>query len=88
MKIKFVKEEHVTILLEYLDAPGVVLLFPSAQGEATRLGIEDADCTPDDYDFGGEADVWVELVTSRDHWLLIHMDPEEQPTGDATSKEE
>lgn len=73
MKIKFVKEEHVSILLEYLDAPGVVLLFPSAQEEAARLGIEDGDHTPDDYDFGGEADVWVELVTSPDHFLLKHI---------------
>lgn len=88
MTIKFVKEEHVDILLEYLDAPGVVLLFPSARGEATRLGIEDGDCTPDDYDFGGEADVWVELVTRPNHYLLTHMGPKEQSTGGATSKEE
>lgn len=88
MRIKFVKEEHVDILLEYLDAPGVVLLFPSARGEAARLGIEDGDCTPDDYDFGGEADVWVDLVIDPNHYLLTHMDPEEQPTSDATSKEE
>ena len=88
MKIKFVKEEHVTILLEYLDAPGVVLLFPAARKEAARLGIEDGDCTPDDYDFGGEADVWAELVVRPDHHLLTHMDPEKQPTGGATPKEE
>jgi len=87
MKIKFVKEEHVDILLEYLDAPGVVLLFPSAREEAARLGIEDGDYTPEDYDFGGEADVWVDLVTRPNHYLLTHMDPEEQPTGDAPPKE-
>lgn len=70
--IKFVKPEHVEILNDYLsssDSPaGIALVYPDQQAQATKLGLEDGEQT--DYDFGGDADVWLDKVNHDDHYLL------------------
>ena len=66
--IKFVKPQHVQILHEYLSDEGVALIFPEAQRKAKHVNLNDGDQV--DYDFGGEADVFVEKVLSNDHYLL------------------
>ena len=71
-EIKFVKPEHVEILNEYLSAQGVALIFPEVQKAAKEKGLKDGDDV--DYDFGGEADVWVEKVHSTQHYILLNED--------------
>jgi hypothetical protein len=66
--IKYVKSEHVEILQEYLSDEGIALIFPEAQKKAKRKGIKDGDLI--NYDFGGEADVYVEIVRDTKHYLF------------------
>ena len=66
--VKFVKPEHVEILNEYLVEEGVALIFPEAQAKAEARGLTDGQLI--DYDFGGEADLFVEKVRADDHYFL------------------
>lgn len=67
-KVKYVKEEHAEILKEYLDSDGVALVFPECREQAQQRGLEHNQTV--DYDYGGEADVFVDKVTSTDHWIF------------------
>tara|TARA_B100002049_G_scaffold45730_1_gene31928 strand:+ start:20544 stop:20789 length:246 start_codon:yes stop_codon:yes gene_type:complete len=65
--LKFVKPEHEDILREYLDNEGVVLVFgKEAQQDAIKHGYEDNE-ELDGYDFGGEADIFVEKASNKSH---------------------
>jgi hypothetical protein len=69
-KIKYVEPKDVKILNKYFDgSEGITLIFPHAQRKAKDLGLEDGECV--EYDFGGDADVWLDLAYDEDH-LIFH----------------
>lgn len=72
---RYVKPEHADILRDYLSDEGVALIMPEAQEEAKSAGIEDNDYL-DDYDFGGEADRMVEVVSDSDHMVFAFKNEE------------
>lgn len=71
--IRFVKPEHEEILRDYLADSGVSLIF----GSDTQAHFEENDITDgdeiNDYDFGGEADIYVERVSTPEHHLAMHI---------------
>lgn len=71
-KVIYVKPEHRDVLREYLGAGdgGVVLLMnDEVVKKAEASGIDDGDSLHG-YDFGGDADLWVEVVSSADHYAF------------------
>jgi hypothetical protein len=66
--IKYVRTEDVDILKKYLSDGGVALIFPKAQKKAAKMDMHNDDYI--DYDFGGEPDVAVEMVITKDHYLF------------------
>jgi len=69
--VKFVKPGDAEILLHYLDDEGVTLIFPDAQKAVEEAGVSDGDLV--EYDFGGDCDVWVDLVCDEDHLFVQHI---------------
>lgn len=87
--IRFVSPEHVDILRNYLGADSagaVVLIYPEIQKKVTSLGIEDGDDV--DYDFGGQGDLMVDIVSSPTHYFIGEMDPRANEPDDDTDEEE
>lgn len=74
--VKFVKPEHVEIIEEYLDEEGVVLVMPEMHELAEDRGFEDGQLEMS-YDFGGEADRWVDIVRNKHHLLFSRDEGDE-----------
>ena len=71
-EIKYVKPKDVKILNEYFDgSQGITLIFPDAQKKAKELGLEDGEWV--EYDFGGDADVWLDLAYDEDHLIFQNL---------------
>ena len=71
-EIKYVEPKDVIILNKYFDgSEGITLIFPHAQNRAKELGLEDGDCV--EYDFGGDADVWLDLAHDEDHLIFQNL---------------
>lgn len=86
--VRFVSPEHVDILRDYLGADSagaVVLIYPEAQEKVTSLGIEDGDDV--DYDFGGESDLMVDVVSAPTHYFIGEMDPNANEPDDDTDED-
>lgn len=80
--VRFVKPEHVDILRDYLgsdDGGAVVLVYPEMQPTVEALNAEDGD--ESDYDFGGESDLMVDVVSSEQSYFISHL-REEAGLGD------
>jgi hypothetical protein len=78
MSVKFVKPEHVEIIREYLvDNSALVLVMPNVQDNVTSRGIEDgtplSEIGEDGYDFGGESDVIIDIVSSDLHLFIQNL---------------
>lgn len=75
--IKIVPKEHWTIIQEYLDGENAVVLVPEDNlnnpekfsAEKAQL-IRESDGKDVDYDFGGEADCWVDTCSTDEHFLM------------------
>ena len=73
--VKFVKPEHADIIREYLSEEGTILVMPEMQKTLINMGI---DCSsveryPTDYDFGGESDKMVDIVSNDDHYFINYL---------------
>lgn len=69
--VRFVEKEHVEILRDYLGsdpAGAVILVYPEAQAKMVEQGVEDGD--DHSYDFGGESDLMVDVVSSENHYIF------------------
>ena len=75
--LRVVPKEHMEIIKSYLE-PGVVLVEEDmvAQIEAEH-GIDLSDGRDVDYDFGGEADYYVDIVRDKSHYLIGELIEEE-----------
>jgi hypothetical protein len=71
--LRVVPKEHMEIIKSYLE-PGVVLI---EEGVAAQLegqfDIDLSDGRDVDYDFGGEADCYVDIVRDERHYLISEM---------------
>lgn len=85
--MRIVPKEDWDVLWKYLGAgSGAVLVredvlteLPDKQREA----VKESDNNVIDYDFGGDADMWVETVLSADHYFFDSMFPEEEESEGA-----
>jgi hypothetical protein len=72
--IKVLTTEQYGLLSDILGEEGLILVSPdTAKSIAAELGISVDEINQqyiDDYTFGGEADHWVELVVSNDHYCM------------------
>ncbi|AOQ24629.1 hypothetical protein MTAT_19740 [Moorella thermoacetica] len=66
--IRIVPEEEMRVLQKYLNFPAVVLLSETI---AKKLSHKYTDGVIDDYDFGGDPDVRVDIVDDIDHYFLV-----------------
>lgn len=95
-RIKVVPEEHWDILKQYLNHDAVVLVRESVletlDNEAQANALRNGEPFIMDYDFGGEADVWVDLVEDADHmaWGYMFQDEanDDKPSTPETLTEE
>ncbi|MBE0427683.1 MAG: hypothetical protein IBX72_13705 [Nitrospirae bacterium] len=61
-------------LIKKTDTSGSVVLMPESL--AKKYGLEDGDPRIDDYDSGGEPDLWVDVVTDEDHYIFAWLQEE------------
>lgn len=69
--VRFVDKQHAEILRDYLGsdpAGAVILVYPEAQAKMVEQGVEDGD--DHDYNFGGESDLMVDIVSSENHYIF------------------
>lgn len=71
--VKFVSPEDEAVLRKYFkkenENEGVCLIFgKECQDKLTEAGIEDGELV--DYDFGCDADVWLDTVSRPDHTFM------------------
>lgn len=89
-KLVIIPEEDYNVVKKYLPSSGFpdsVVLVPETVIEGSDFPAETAaklrelDGQPIDYDFGGEADLFVDVITDKDHYALASL-------GLATADEE
>ena len=74
VKLKIVPQQDWEILKRYLDAEGVVLVPESNEAGVSKLirhGLTDNETI--DYEFGGDANVWVDLALSADSYAINEL---------------
>lgn len=72
--IKVVEEQDWPVLRKYLDKDGVVLVSKDVAEKLKRQGTGSIDGRYfDGYDFGGDADKFVDIVTSEEHYAVKMM---------------
>ena len=78
-KLIIIPEEDYNVVKKYLPSggfPDSVVLVPervinnSDFPEETAAKLKELDGQPIDYDFGGEADLFVDVITDKDHYGL------------------
>lgn len=68
MAVKIITNKLFDLIAEILEYPGVTLIKESI---AKAVGLTDENIENVNYDFGGEADVWVDLVSSDQHLFVL-----------------
>lgn len=74
--VKIVPTEDWEILRKYLDNPGIILIPEEALEEFSEEDaaiIRNADNEEVEYDFGGDADVWVDAIHGPDSYASIPL---------------
>lgn len=72
--VKVMKEEDYATLMSYLEDDGVVLITEeTAERLKEETGKELDGSFIDDYDFGGEADKFIDIVHSEEHYFCKHL---------------
>lgn len=81
-KLVIIPEEDYDVVKKYLPSSGFpdsVVLVPETVIEGSDFPAETAaklrelDGQPIDYDFGGEADLFVDIITDKDHYALASL---------------
>jgi hypothetical protein len=67
MAIKIVPDKIFDMIASILEYPGITLIKEST---AKAVGLTDENIDDVAYNFGGEADVWVDLVSSDQHLFI------------------
>jgi hypothetical protein len=69
--IHFVPEKDLEVIKKYMTAEGVVLI-PEHLKEICNE--EHIDKMTGEYDFGGQADIWLEVITKPDHYFFTFQE--------------
>lgn len=81
-KLIIIPEEDYNVVKKYLPSSGFpdsVVLVPETVIKGSDFPAETAaklrelDGQPIDYDFGGEADLFVDIITDKDHYALASL---------------
>ena len=75
--VRIVSKEDYEVIRKYLGTEdGIVVLVPEDIAERNQLThLDEADV---DYDCGGDADKWVELVCHDNHYFINEMKEKEE----------
>lgn len=75
--LRIITKEQEQILDTLLEGDGVVLMTEEAAKQiAKQLGVSPEELNElyvDSYDYGGEADKWVDIVRSEEHLFVDHL---------------
>lgn len=75
-KLIIVPEEDYNVVKKYLASPDSIVLVPeqvindSDFPAETAAKLKELDGQPIDYDFGGEADLFVDVILNKNHYAL------------------
>lgn len=79
--MKQVPDEDWEILKKYFEGDAGYILVPECVSrqlsEEQQLQLQELEGERLDYTFGDEADVWVDIVQSPDHYFTSHFLPEQ-----------
>jgi hypothetical protein len=65
--IHIVPEKDLEIIKKYMTAEGIVLIPESLKNVKDQ---EYLDTMTGEYDFGGDPDIWLEIIDSSDHYFF------------------
>jgi len=68
MAVKILSDKLFDTIAEILEYPGVTLI---KQSTAKKVGLTNENIEEVEYNFGGDADVWVDLVSSDQHLFIL-----------------
>ena len=68
MAVKILSDKLFDTIAEILEYPGITLI---KQSTAKAVGLTDENIENVSYNFGGDADVWVDLVSSDQHLFIL-----------------
>lgn len=74
MAIKIVPDKLFDTIANVLEYPGVILIKESV---GKKVGLNDNNIDKVSYNFGGDADVWVDLVSSDQHLFVLEAKEQE-----------
>jgi len=67
--VKVIAEEDLPVLQKYLNDDGVILIHKIIADKLERvLGHSAEETFLPEYDFGGEADKWVDIICDEQHF--------------------
>jgi len=72
MAVRIVPDKDWDIIRKYIDCESVILVKESLIKEL-NLDEDEVIDHGDGYDFGGEADIWVDVVSNEGHFFLQEM---------------
>lgn len=76
--VRVVPKEDYVVISKYLAGQdsGIVVLIPEDIAERNQLThLDEAEI---DYDCGGDADLWVELISHDDHYFIREIKGKEE----------
>ena len=68
MAVKILSDKLFDTIAEILEYHGVTLI---KQSTAKKVGLTNENIEEVEYNFGGDADVWVDLVSSDQHLFIL-----------------
>lgn len=75
--LRIITKEQEQILSTLLEGEGIVLMTEEAAAQVSvQLGVSTEELNElyvDSYDYGGEADKWVDVVRNDDHIFVDHL---------------
>ena len=84
--VHVIPDEEYEILQKYLDEGAVLVRQSVAEEIGEKTGENPDGLYLDGYDFGGDADVWVDVVRNKDHMaydaIIKEITGEEADTSD------
>lgn len=83
--VKVVPNEDFAILRKYISGGTIVLISKDMADEIRKqkgIDFQAIDGDDLDYDHGGDADTWVDVVTNRDHYFVGILEERATPVDE------
>ena len=87
-RLYFPTREEWEVLKEFLEKPIGVIVSPDVSESLTEEEKEKFEAEAENYDCGGEADVWLDVVYDRDHYFVRNAFQRDAEDEDGEGDEE